>query len=104
LDFADKNTGYFDDFRYKIVVFWRTFLKIGRATNCKAVVEMVNFHYVGGDGCLKALNFVIQDHDHLENILSTGEREACQDNNLRTGISHNREETMKLVRRFLHCG
>ena len=37
-------------------------------------VEMVNFRYVGGDGRLKALNFVIQDRDHLENILSTGER------------------------------
>jgi hypothetical protein len=26
------------------------------------------------------------------------------DENLREKISYNREETMKLVRRFLHCG
>lgn len=37
-------------------------------------VKMVNFRYVGGDGRLKALNFVIQDRDHLDSILSTGER------------------------------
>ncbi len=38
------------------------------------VIEMVNFRYVGGDGRLKALNFAIQNREHLENILSTGER------------------------------
>jgi glutamine synthetase len=37
-------------------------------------VRMINFRYVGGDGRLKALNFVIQGRDHLESILSTGER------------------------------
>jgi glutamine synthetase len=37
-------------------------------------IEMVNFRYVGGDGRLKALNFAIQGRDHLENILSSGER------------------------------
>ena len=37
-------------------------------------VEMVNFRYVGGDGRLKTLNFVIQSRDHLETILSSGER------------------------------
>lgn len=37
-------------------------------------VKMINFRYVGGDGRLKALNFVIQSLDHLESILSTGER------------------------------
>lgn len=37
-------------------------------------IEMVNFRYVGGDGRLKALNFVIQSREHLEEILSTGER------------------------------
>ncbi len=37
-------------------------------------VEMVNFRYVGGDGRLKTLNFVIQSREHLESILSTGER------------------------------
>ncbi len=37
-------------------------------------VKMINFRYVGGDGRLKALNFVIQSREHLESILSTGER------------------------------
>ncbi len=37
-------------------------------------IKMINFRYVGGDGRLKALNFVIQGRDHLETILSTGER------------------------------
>ncbi|HLO91439.1 MAG TPA: glutamine synthetase family protein [Lentimicrobium sp.] len=37
-------------------------------------IEMVNFRYVGGDGRLKTLNFVISSLDHLNNILSTGER------------------------------
>ncbi|MFO7977945.1 MAG: glutamine synthetase family protein [Bacteroidales bacterium] len=37
-------------------------------------IEMVNFRYVGGDGRLKTLNFVIQSREHLENILSSGER------------------------------
>ncbi len=37
-------------------------------------IKMVNFRYVGGDGRLKALNFVLQGHDHLMSILSTGER------------------------------
>lgn len=37
-------------------------------------VEMVNFRYVAADGRLKTLNFVIQSKDHLESILSCGER------------------------------
>jgi glutamine synthetase len=37
-------------------------------------IEMVNFRYVGGDGRLKALNFVIQNSHHLDSLLSTGER------------------------------
>jgi glutamine synthetase len=37
-------------------------------------IEMVNFRYVGGDGRLKTLNFVIQSAEHLDGILSTGER------------------------------
>ncbi len=37
-------------------------------------IQMVNFRYVGGDGRLKALNFVIQSLEHLDTILSTGER------------------------------
>lgn len=37
-------------------------------------IEMLNFRYVGGDGRLKTLNFVIQGKEHLEGLLSTGER------------------------------
>ena len=37
-------------------------------------IEMVNFRYTGDDGRLKTLNFVINSLQHLDNILSTGER------------------------------
>lgn len=38
-------------------------------------VEMINFHYVAGDGRLKTLNFIIQDYEHLNSVLSVGESE-----------------------------
>lgn len=37
-------------------------------------IEAVNFRYVGGDGRLKTLNFIIHSRDHLDQILSSGER------------------------------
>jgi len=37
-------------------------------------VKLVNFRYVGGDGRLKTLDFVISDENHLDRLLSTGER------------------------------
>lgn len=37
-------------------------------------IEMVNFRYCGGDGRLKTLNFTFSSIDHLDSILSTGER------------------------------
>lgn len=37
-------------------------------------IQQLNFRYVAGDGRLKTLNFVITGHDHLENILTFGER------------------------------
>lgn len=37
-------------------------------------IRQINFRYVGGDGRLKTLNFVINNHRHLEHVLSTGER------------------------------
>ena len=37
-------------------------------------IKMVNFRYVGGDGRLKVLNFVINDKKYLDTILSAGER------------------------------
>ena len=37
-------------------------------------IKILNFRYVGGDGRLKSLNFVITDIDYLDQILSHGER------------------------------
>jgi len=37
-------------------------------------IEMINFRYVAWDGRLKALNFIINNKDHLEAVLSAGER------------------------------
>ncbi|MFZ2957117.1 MAG: glutamine synthetase family protein [Candidatus Ozemobacteraceae bacterium] len=40
----------------------------------KNEIKMVNFRYVGGDGKLKMLNFVVNDRKYLEKIFSCGER------------------------------
>jgi glutamine synthetase len=37
-------------------------------------IKMLNFRYIGGDGRLKTLDFVINSKKHLDHILSTGER------------------------------
>ena len=37
-------------------------------------IKMLNFRYVGGDGKLKLLNFIINDLEHLDKILTIGER------------------------------
>ena len=37
-------------------------------------IEMLNLRYVGGDGRLKCLNFVINSIEHLDAVLSSGER------------------------------
>ena len=37
-------------------------------------IEMVNFRYVGWDGRLKTLNFIINSKQHLNDILTNGER------------------------------
>lgn len=37
-------------------------------------IHMVNFMYPAADGRLKTLNFVINDHDYLDAILTSGER------------------------------
>ncbi len=37
-------------------------------------IEMVNFRYAAEDGKLKTLNFVISSKEHLDTILSDGER------------------------------
>ncbi len=37
-------------------------------------IQMINFRYVGADGRLKTLNFSINNRQHLDTILSQGER------------------------------
>lgn len=37
-------------------------------------IKMINFRYAAEDGKLKTLNFIITGRDHLDSILSTGER------------------------------
>ena len=37
-------------------------------------IRVVNFRYVGGDGRLKTLNFIINSKTQLDRLLSTGER------------------------------
>lgn len=37
-------------------------------------IGMINFRYAGEDGKLKALNFIISGREHLDTILSSGER------------------------------
>ncbi len=37
-------------------------------------IEMVNFRYMGWDGRLKTLNFIINNREHLDSLLSLGER------------------------------
>lgn len=37
-------------------------------------IKMLNFRYIGGDGRLKTLNFVINSLSHLNEILTIGER------------------------------
>ncbi len=37
-------------------------------------IQMINFRYAGWDGRLKTLNFIIGSREHLNNILTAGER------------------------------
>ncbi|MFA8301440.1 MAG: glutamine synthetase beta-grasp domain-containing protein [Hyphomicrobiales bacterium] len=37
-------------------------------------IEMINLRYIGWDGRLKTLNFIINSREHLELILTAGER------------------------------
>lgn len=37
-------------------------------------IEMVNFHYMAHDGKLKTLNFVINSYEHINEVLTSGER------------------------------
>lgn len=61
VEFLDKPT---EDFTRKDLV------KFMREND----IQLVNFRYVGGDGRLKKLNFVINSKAELESLLSVGER------------------------------
>jgi glutamine synthetase len=61
VQFLDKPA---DDFTKKDII---TFIE-------ENGIRSLNFRYIGGDGRLKTLNFVINNKMHLEYILSTGER------------------------------
>lgn len=37
-------------------------------------IEMVNFHYMANDGRLKTLNFVVNSYEHIDEVLTSGER------------------------------
>ncbi|NLL27666.1 MAG: glutamine synthetase [Bacteroidales bacterium] len=37
-------------------------------------IEMLNFHYIGGDGRIKTLNFVVTGEEQLRQLLLSGER------------------------------
>ncbi len=37
-------------------------------------IQMINFRYAGWDGRLKTLNFIIGNRDHLDSVLTAGER------------------------------
>ena len=41
---------------------------------CRFQIRHINFMYVGGDGRLKTLNFIVNDKDYLDTILTCGER------------------------------
>ena len=61
-------------------------------------IQMVNFRYVAGDGRLKTLNFVLNDHDYLEQILSCGER--VDGSNIFPAFIHAGSSDMYVIPRF----
>lgn len=61
-------------------------------------IKMVNFRYVAGDGRLKTLNFVLNDRDYLEQILSCGER--VDGSNIFPAFIHAGSSDMYVIPRF----
>ena len=59
-------------------------------------IELLNFRYVGEDGKLKTLNFVITSKDYLDSILSTGER--VDGSSLFSDITANRSDLYVIPR------
>lgn len=61
-------------------------------------IKMINFRYVAGDGRLKTLNFVLNDRDYLEQILSCGER--VDGSNIFPAFIHAGSSDMYVIPRF----
>ncbi len=61
-------------------------------------IEMIAFRYVAGDGKLKSLNFVITNRDHLEQILSCGER--VDGSNIFPAFMHAGSSDLYVIPRF----
>ena len=61
-------------------------------------IQMINFRYVAGDGRIKTLNFVLNDHDYLEQILSCGER--VDGSNIFPDFIHADSSDMYVIPRF----
>ncbi|MEG1555128.1 MAG: glutamine synthetase family protein [Bacteroidales bacterium] len=61
-------------------------------------IKMVDFRYVAGDGKLKTLNFVLNNRDYLEQILSAGER--VDGSNIFPAFIHAGSSDLYVVPRF----
>ncbi|HPY80826.1 MAG TPA: glutamine synthetase family protein, partial [Bacteroidales bacterium] len=61
-------------------------------------VKMINFRYVDGGGKLKVLNFVITNREHLEQILSCGER--VDGSNIFPAFIHEGSSDLYVIPRF----
>lgn len=61
-------------------------------------IQMVNFRYVAGDGRIKTLNFVLNDRNYLEQILSCGER--VDGSNIFPDFIHADSSDMYVIPRF----
>lgn len=61
-------------------------------------IKMVNFRYVAGDGRIKTLNFVINNREYLDQILSCGER--VDGSNIFPAFIHAGSSDMYVIPRF----
>src|SRR5574344_96985 len=61
-------------------------------------MKMINFRYVAGDGRLKSLNFVINNREYLEQILSCGER--VDGSNIFPAFMHAGSSDLYVIPRF----
>ncbi|HNW67422.1 MAG TPA: glutamine synthetase, partial [Bacteroidales bacterium] len=61
-------------------------------------IKMINFRYVAGDGRLKSLNFIINNREYLEQILSCGER--VDGSNIFPAFMHAGSSDLYVIPRF----